>query len=202
MNIAAQLRPGEAALSILVPSLRERMDKLCALYDKLNRQAQGLPVEILVLLDNRTRTIGAKRQSLLEQARGRFVVFVDDDDDVLDGYVYEITNAILHDPTVDVVVFDQLFTHNGSDPVRIVFDIGHKVDSQVDMTTDPAARRRPWHVMAWRRVLAQQGRFSERNYGEDADWVDQVAPLAVRQTRIERALSLYRYDDAVSEAKQ
>jgi glycosyltransferase involved in cell wall biosynthesis len=35
-----------------------------------------------VLFDNRARSIGAKRQALADIARGKYIAFCDDDDDV------------------------------------------------------------------------------------------------------------------------
>ncbi|SCM92825.1 Uncharacterized protein BWINRASL_01028 [Bacillus mycoides] len=50
------------------------------MIDTLYEQAQNKPVEILVLLENKKRTTGEKRNILVEQAKGEYVAFVDDDE--------------------------------------------------------------------------------------------------------------------------
>lgn len=187
-------------LSVLIPSIPSRVPLMANLLHKLDDQIGDLPVEVLVLIDNKKRSIGLKRQSLLEEARGKFVAFVDDDDDVMPDYITSIVSAIKKDPDVDVIVFDQLCSFNDSPPVIIRFGIEYKADTQVNLAAEPAAYRRPWHVMAWRRGLAAQGRFADKMYSEDSAWVDEVAPLATSQTRINKPLIKYRYNDEITEA--
>ena len=71
-------------LSILIPTLESRQQQFEWLYDKLATQVRrhGLEgeVEILSLRDDGTTSIGYKRNRLMEQAQGEFIVFVDDDD--------------------------------------------------------------------------------------------------------------------------
>ncbi len=45
-------------LSILIPTVPERAEQLAKLLDVLTPQTQGQSVEILILMDNRTRSIG------------------------------------------------------------------------------------------------------------------------------------------------
>lgn len=52
------------ALSVLVPCLPERLEHAADLLQALCRQAEGRPVEILGLLDNRWRSTGAKKNEL------------------------------------------------------------------------------------------------------------------------------------------
>ena len=60
-------------------------------------------VEIVHFLDDRRHTIGAKRNWLLDRARGQFVVFIDDDDDVNDRYVSLICRTLKEHPCIDCV---------------------------------------------------------------------------------------------------
>ena len=94
-------------LSILIPTLPERQDSFSRLTRKLRAQIDatesGDRVEILDFLDSREHTIGAKRNWLLDRARGEFVAFVDDDDDVSERYVDLIRHAIEDHPEIDCV---------------------------------------------------------------------------------------------------
>lgn len=197
------------ALSILTPSVPSRIADLdawqayeenyhgpCAtLIDKLEKQIDGLPVEHIVLVDNKRRSIGGKRQSLLDIARGEYVAFVDDDDDVSDDYVKEVIDRCYSG--ADVITFEQDATVNGKTG-RIIFDATCRIDEP--WKAGATARRRPWHVCAWKRTLAQQCVFTEVNYGEDAAWVDQAAPMARSHLHIPKVLHYYQHDAETTEA--
>ena len=73
-------------LSILIPSIPSRIqDRMIPLYHKLQEQIRKLDnpkdVELLCVIDNKRRSIGYKRESLVYIARGNYLAFVDDDDD-------------------------------------------------------------------------------------------------------------------------
>src|SRR6478736_2156247 len=93
---------GNIKLSILIPTVVGREEKLQRLMDVLDPQFDELvkeaintgemPVEIIIDKDNKEVSIGAKRQRLLERAMGEYVVFIDDDDLVSETYIQDILN--------------------------------------------------------------------------------------------------------------
>jgi glycosyltransferase involved in cell wall biosynthesis len=177
-------------LSILIPTVPSRSHELSQLIGHLTAIGADDPaVEVLAFSDNRRRSIGAKRQALLDMARGEYVAFCDDDDWLADPYFSEILPRCESGP--DVVTFEQIATINGVEG-RIVFDATCRVDEP--WKPNGVARRRPWHVCAWKRSLAQRGLFTEINYGEDAAWVAQVAHLARTTLHVPRVLHYYRHD--------
>jgi glycosyltransferase involved in cell wall biosynthesis len=76
----------EIKFSVLMLSIPERIESMQAAVKHLQEQAdatgQGKAVEILVLLDNRSKSIADKRNDLLRSARGKYIAFLDDDDAV------------------------------------------------------------------------------------------------------------------------
>ncbi len=184
-------------LSILTPSVPSRIGttSFAMLLQQLQKQIGSISVEHLVLLDNKTRTVGAKRQALLDIARGQYVAFVDDDDSVSADYIAELLPRLASG--ADVVTFEQYATVDG-ETGRIIFDAACRIDEPWE--SGGTARRRPWHVCAWRRDLAIQGVFTETNYGEDAAWVSQVAPLARNHLHIPKVLHYYRHSAETTEA--
>jgi len=98
-------------LSVLMPSIPERSMQAHALWQKIELSAGGAvvsdQVELLMFRDNKKRSIGLKRQALLEQAHGEYICFVDDDDDVQRGYLELICGA-LRDGQADVLTFDTI----------------------------------------------------------------------------------------------
>ena len=117
-------------LSILTPTIEERKHQFQILQNKVERQIQSLPyadqVEHLWFLDNRERSIGFKSNHLLDQAKGKFVVFVDDDDDVSKNYVELICDAIKTNPDIDCVGFKGEISFAGSHPHLFVHSVKYK----------------------------------------------------------------------------
>ncbi len=195
--------------SILIPSVPSRvvsqllplMAKLQAQIDSAGAQAQ---VEILCVLDNKTRSIGLKRDDLVQRARGEWLAFVDDDDDVSERYIVAILNAIAldkqtpHDEQVQVIVFDQWTRINDDEPRRVRHSI---MLPNTELSTHGATRK-PWHHNVWRASLAKLAHFPDSSYGEDSAWLEQLWPLVHRERRINGApLHLYRYSDTQSQAE-
>lgn len=77
-------------LSILILSIPSRLSNfLPTLLQNLLKQAEPFKnqVEILTLIDNKVRSIGKKRQNLIDIAEGEYIAFIDDDDRVSDNYI-------------------------------------------------------------------------------------------------------------------
>ena len=51
-------------------------------------------MEIIGLFDNKKRSVGEKRQDLLNLAKGQYLVFIDDDDRISDDYISSIIQAM------------------------------------------------------------------------------------------------------------
>jgi hypothetical protein len=187
-------------LSILIASVPDRLPQLAELIAKLSAQIAAISppplVEILAFTDNKFRTIGEKRQALVDISTGTHVAAIDDDDDIADTYIHDITSALRSDP--DVVTFDQLATLVGQGVAIVAFDLRHEFDEQ--WQPSETIRRRPWHPCAWRRTIADQCKFSSKNYGVDADWVDQANHLARTQVHIPKILHHYRHDPTLTAA--
>jgi hypothetical protein len=182
-------------LSILTPACWERVDQARALTEKIAAQiTDPASVEHLVLYDNRHRSVGLKRQSLLDSARGRFIAFVDDDDDVSDDYVARLLQAIQTHPDAEVITFDQAATYNGK-PFTVHFQLGATDEKLIlDGPDDQVITRGPWHVCAWRREKIRHCQFLDTNFGEDHAWVYQARQHVTRSHHIPRVLHHYRHD--------
>ena len=188
-------------LSILTPAVWGRTTQAAQLADKIRAQIQAADlvgqVEHLVLFDDKTRTIGAKRQALLDVARGQYVVFCDDDDDVAPEYVWSIVSATKSN--ADVIVWRQLATVNGQEST-IDFNLRHQ-----DEPFNPGGvtKRNAWHVNAWKRELVAGPNgcfFGESNYGEDFVWCLQARQRVRSQATIDAVLHYYKHDEKTTEA--
>lgn len=192
-------------LSILIPSIPSRFEShLLPLWKELQRQCDesmyGSRVEILTLCDNKQRTIGAKRQALLNLAQGKYIAFMDDDDKCFDKYVI-LALHVIHiryytNKLVDVITFNQHVSING-EQFSLTFKFGHEVNEEPNKN---GFTRPPWHVCLWRRDVVQHCTFPNSNYGEDWAWAEQANKCAKTSYHIDEFMMTYVYDENVSEA--
>ena len=103
--------------SVLISGIPERYHTVQPLLFSLleTQSAARIPdIELCYLLDNKRRTVGAKRNALLDMARGEYVSFIDDDDLVATDYVQRIHRAIglarKSEAPADVICFPQRAT--------------------------------------------------------------------------------------------
>ena len=103
-------------LSVLIPSLTSRSEYLHRITSLLTRQINAYKlqkeVEILTLIDIREATTGFKRNTLLNKSKGKFIVFVDDDDLVSDDYLKLICDLIRGEKELDCVGINGVYSCN------------------------------------------------------------------------------------------
>ena len=194
----------EIKFSVLILSIPSRNESLMAAMKQLQEQAdatgQGKAVEILVLLDNRSKSIAEKRNDLLQAARGKYIAFLDDDDAISKEYMSKILAAIDEYDGVDCISFNQWCTING-EPMNVEFGIGnphgHLWRDEDGFLGD--IKRPPYHMCVWRREIAQSETFNPV-YGangqssEDIDWLMRLYPKVQTEHHIPDALHGYIYN--------
>jgi hypothetical protein len=186
-------------LSILIPSIPSRWEKAQKLYTKISKMCEGKEIEILLFLDNKKRTVGGKRDALVQMSRGKYFMFVDDDDDLLS--VDEIYQATFQD--VDVITFKQLCLSPNKEKTPFIVTFGLGNQNEMIYGSFPGSygdcKRPPYHVCAWNQTYKKY-RFPEISYGEDWEWVQQCIPEAKTEVFIDKILHRYNYDQTISEA--
>ena len=84
--------------TVLIPTMPGRESSLKQLTDsiheKMMRICPDIRYEIRVGFDNKESTIGVKRQALLQAAEGKYVAFIDDDDEITDADIEDLTATI------------------------------------------------------------------------------------------------------------
>jgi glycosyltransferase involved in cell wall biosynthesis len=161
-------------LSVLIPTLQERREQYEQMSAALTGQirSHGLEdqVEVLNFSDNRERSVGEKRNSLLDQASGLFVAFVDDDDVLSDEYLPSICDAIRSNPDIDCVGIKLCITFAGTNPRSLI----HSLRYQEYFSKNGTYFRPPCHLNPIRRSIAQRYRFEPVSYSEDIDWATRL----------------------------
>lgn len=176
-------------LSILIPSVVERLECLTNIVRKINQQIAGGPVEVLVCLENKKRTTGRKRNELIEQAQGKFVVFVDDDDTLSDDYVSQLLTHIKENPEADCIVFDVMVNIVNQKRKKLCkYGIEYKYGQNPNFYT-----RKPNHLMCYRKSIAESHKYKNISYKEDDEWGERACKNIKNQIRIDKVLYTYDY---------
>ena len=192
-------------LSVLILSITERLNLLNSLLSKLESICPYDDVEILVLLDNRKQTIVEKRNKLLKDCKGKYLTFLDDDDDVFENYFKEIV-PVCRENKHDVITFDQHCDVNGFQ-FTVEFKYGNITEpvNYQYLSVNPSykVKRPPWDNCIWKNELASSEAFveirNEHNEScEDADWIARLTQKVSNPYKIDQKLHKYIYRSKTS----
>ena len=178
-------------LSILIPTTSARSEIQKGLLADLDRQMKvanvnGHVVE-LIINAHETDIIGKKRNDLLKEARGQYIVFVDSDDLVSSDYIEKILRAAETRP--DCIGISGVITQNGcSNDWHISRAFGSWYER------DGVYYRTPNHISPVRRELALKAGFLEIAFGEDHGYSVRLLPHLKTEVKIPGILYYYRYD--------
>ena len=200
--------PSQIKLSILILSIPSRLEKYQVLQNKLLDQIRDREdVEVLCMIDNKSFHIYEKRNVLLQAARGSHLAWLDDDDDVSDDYIEEITKVIEADSSWDVIAFDQMCDLDGK-PCKVLSDIRHPHEP-VRLKNENEYHdclRPPYHWCVWRTELAQSEEFVSHYHPqtgqscEDIHWLSRLYPKVKSQHKINKCLHIYQWSPDTTES--
>lgn len=180
-------------LSILIPTTQSRMDMTMNLVDTLLDQVEkgnyvGL-VEVVTLWDQGEKSIGTKRNELVQMAQGEYFCFVDSDDEVSAQYIEHLMDGI--EKGVDCCSLRGIITWDGTRPQ--FFE--HSLIYNEYKTTENAItyERFPNHLNCIKKSLVFDIKFPEINHGEDTDWASQVHKAGVLKTEHYIDSVIYHY---------
>jgi glycosyltransferase involved in cell wall biosynthesis len=185
----------EVILSILVPSTFDRKEMLDGLLADLGSQiyicGANDRVEILTEVDNGEMSTGAKRNLLLQRAKGEYVAFVDSDDEVSEWYVLEILKAVINRP--DAVGLNGTMTTNGSNEQKWFISKDLPYRTCRDAEGVEYFERYNNHLSPVRRIIALQIGFPDQYTFEDFHYAQRLRESKLIQTEVVIAKPLYHY---------
>lgn len=181
-------------LSILICTLPSRTSQLNSLLKTLMKNLDT-DVEVLYLGDNKKRTVGEKRNDLLRISHGDYVVFVDDDDKVVEDYAFCLLRGI--QSNADVICFDVECSVNGSPFKRVIYDAKFPIDTNLPDRYE----RMPNHLMCVKREIALKAMFPEKNFGEDQQYARNIKRYIKTQARINKTLYYYVFSNQTSDTQ-
>ena len=183
-------------LSILIPSTFDREAMTAKLESYLWSQVWlwGFQndVEIVVDMDNREVSIGAKRQRMLEKSQGQYVVMIDSDDWVPDDYVETILKSA--EENSDCITFQ---IECSGTPGKTA-NVSNKYADWKDSFDGFDYVRTPYHKVPIKRTIALQIGFVDMRYGEDYEFSKRLkqSGLIDSESHLDKVLYFYRYKEA------
>jgi glycosyltransferase involved in cell wall biosynthesis len=168
---------------MLLPLLRE-------LEHQIISGNYGKQVEILIDIDGGNKSTGAKRNSLLQRATGKYTAFIDDDDSVTPEYLPLILEAINQD--ADVYPVNGFMTVDGYNRTswRMSKELPYETIKENGKTV---FLRYPNHLAVIRASIAKQFVFPDINNGEDYDWATQIHNSGLLKTEVIIPNEIYHY---------
>ena len=189
-------------LSVLICTLKNR--NLKELLDELDYQIQMDQVQVLWLGDNKSMSVGAKRNKLLSIADGDYICFVDDDDMILDGYISEILESIKTGKPL--ICFNLKKTTDGHEEPPYRFSREYTAIHQTIRKEDGAIIKGyyPGHLCVWRSDIARRVQFPDISLSEDHRWAAEMTKHydINDQVVIEKELYHYRFSRLGSETQK
>lgn len=170
-----------------------RVEKLKELLTILEPQVVAAKdkIQLIVLYNNFEKPIGELRQQILDQAKGDYISFIDDDDMV----PYDFCAVILPhlNGKIDYVGFRVALFNNGVRRKPVYHSLVHK-----DWYEDENGYYRDiTHLNPIKTSIARQGVFSG-GAGEDVNWANQIRGKAKTEFVIDREMYEYRHSQTDS----
>jgi glycosyltransferase involved in cell wall biosynthesis len=185
-------------LSILILTLPTRIDSYANLIKMLNKQVIENnfidKVQILTLCDTKEISVGEKRNILLNKSAGRYVCFIDDDDEIAPNYLIKIISAL--SSNADVITFCGEYVENA---IRTPFSIS--MVHRGNYNHPNIFYRLPNHLCPVKREIALSCQFTNKNFGEDSDYADKINIYLKNEFHIQDKLYFYMYNSNTSQTK-
>jgi len=180
--------------TIAILTIKGREKYYQRLKSSLDIQVADKPIQIIVLKDNKERSIGDKRQLALELAQTKYISFIDDDDVISNNYCDIILNELKND--VDGVGFRGIITSPMSRVMEFVHKAGLKYSDKPEKYQGSLVYTRPLnHLNPIKLEYAKQIGFKDLNMGEDHDFSLRLAEsnLIQNDVFIDEYLYFYQY---------
>lgn len=185
--------------SVMIPTLERRkhffdrvLESLTKSFEKLSKEEQEL-VEVVYLIDKGEKSIGNKRNELIQRASGDYVAFVDDDDLVSENYFQFILNAIKYN--TDVIGVWGIIDFDNEKPSNFYLSLDYKTwfDVQDPSHTDRRIYyRNPNHLNPVKRMYALRTQFPPISDGEDRVYSHNLMPLLKTEVKVTEPIYFYK----------
>lgn len=152
-------------------------------------------VEIISLKDNKELNIGEKRELLYQQANGLFSWMIDDDDDIAEGAIWKIIQAIQSNTEIPCITFRERCMINGE-----YKSSNHSIrySQWMDNQDGYDYVRSPFYKDVIRTDIAKSVPIPHIRYNEDEQQSMALKPFLTDELHIEEELYYYNYESKES----
>lgn len=172
-------------LSILIPTVPSRRAVVNTLLEKVDKMTKDYnDIEVICLYDNKSVTTGMKRRRLYDMAQGKYIQFIDDDDDISEEYIDAVYPSLINGD-FDLITFNFRYSDN----------------TGVDIVHTYGPDDRPNHTHIFKREVMNTP-FEDEQVGEDRHWMDANYPKCQTRTNIDKLLYHYRYNTETTETQK
>lgn len=177
-------------LCICFPTIVGREKQFEYIFNKIGNQVRDLnltdEIDAVVSMDNKEKSIGAKRDQMYKISKALFTVQIDDDDDVPDDYVKTLYDTIVASPDVDCIGYVE----------RCIMDGVTKYSKISNQFTEWATRsdgyeRTPFFKIPIKTTLCQQVGVADMRFGEDHDFAIRIKPLIKSEVYLDKVMYHY-----------
>lgn len=179
-------------LSLLIPSLNNRAGKLASLLrilsDQLEKNKAIDIVELVVDVDNGEATIGAKRNRMMQGAKGKYLASIDDDDRISDDYISLVLAGIKTKP--DCCSLNGIYSEKGHIPQTFK----HSIEYNGWYEKDKILYRFPNHLNCVKSSIAKKMKYPDITFAEDKSYSEQLQESGLLKVEYKIEPILYYYD--------
>lgn len=177
---------------LTVPPRAKQLRELLDVLEPQIAEAKG-KIQAVVLYNNFEKTLGELRQHIVDEAKGDYVSFIDDDDMVPDDFCQTILPHL--NGKNDYIGFRVAFYHNGRKMPQVIHSLRYDDWHQ----TDRGYFRDISHLNPIKTDIARQASFKGM-LGEDMDWANQLRGKLKKEHFIDREMYEYRHSTTDSYA--
>lgn len=180
-------------LAILIPTIVGRehyLDNMLNNIESLLTEENKHRVQVFILSDNREKSIGEKRNILIEmavEAGCTYRAFIDDDDEITEHYINECLKGM--DLDVDTCSLKGKYFVNGAYDKPFIHSIKYKGAN----TNAEFYERPPNHLNCTKLSLIADIKYPHTNFGEDMTHAEEVAKLGRLNTEYWIEPVIYNY---------
>lgn len=176
-------------LSILIPTLYTRVHYLNILLHIISAQdPQCLKeTEVLMSSDGGIKSIGQKRNELLQAAKGEYLVFIDDDDEISMDYLECIFEGIMLG--VDHIGIAMRYIPDNGPEKLVSCSKEHTKWGE----EDGVYLRTVQHVCAIKTSIARQVSYPNTSFGEDEAYSKEITPLIQTEHLLTTPVYFYKF---------